>query len=574
MLPFERCRILAWRVAEGNGSAHVIAACAVGAYDEAVSEFEHVDVFKDPLTPVVFLERTLRVFPDRTAVIDDDLRWSYADFAREVGLMAGALRRFGIVSGDRVAILAPNTPWHLVAHFAMPLLAAPLVSINTRLAAREIAYILEHSGARVLLVDAELAPQLDAVRSEIPSLERVIELADAHRHARSDEETYADFCRGAPVLPIANPVRDEDTLITINYTSGTTGQPKGVMFSHRGASLNAMGQVAALGLDSKTVFLWTLPLFHCNGWCMPWAVTAAGGTHVCLRKIDPPRVFELIEKHGVTNFNGAPTVLLMLASDPAATGRRFDPPIRVCTGGAPPSPTLLEQMEKLGVRITHLYGLTETYGPYVVCEMQAEWEELDTAGRAKVMSRQGVPYPFSVYLRVVDEEMGDVPPDAETMGEVVMRGNNVMLGYYRDPAATEEAFRAGWFHSGDVGVMHPDGYIELRDRSKDIIISGGENISTIEVENILYQHPDVQEVAVIGMPDEKWGEVPKAFITPKPGTQPSEESIIAFTREHLARFKAPKAVEFCELPKTSTGKIQKFKLREKEWAGREKRIQG
>ncbi|TDJ08918.1 MAG: long-chain-fatty-acid--CoA ligase [Deltaproteobacteria bacterium] len=537
-------------------------------------EREHAEVWKDPLTPVVFLQRTRRVFPERTAVVHGELRWSYAEFAEEVGRMAGALRRAGIETGDRVAILAPNTPWHLVAHFAMPLLAAPLVSINTRLSAHEITYILEHSGARVLLVDPELAPVLDAVRSEIRTLERVVEIPDGSFTVRPDQEGYAEFARGAPVLPIENPIQDEDTLLSINYTSGTTGMPKGVMFSHRSAYLNALGQSGALGLSKDAVFLWTLPMFHCNGWCMPWAVTAAGGTHVCLRKIDPPEIFELIGRHGVTNFNGAPTMLLMLSSDPAADGKRFDPPIHVCMGGAPPSPTLLERMEKLGARITHLYGLTETYGPHVLCEMQPEWEDLDIAARARIMSRQGVPYSFSVYLRVVDENMADVPPDGETIGEVVMRGNNVMLGYYKDPDASAHAFRGGWFHSGDLGVMHPDGYIELRDRSKDIIISGGENISTIEVENTIYQHPDVQEVAVVAMPDPKWGEVPKAFVTPKPGTNPSQSSVIEFTRERLAHFKCPKAVEFCELPKTSTGKIQKFKLREKEWAGKDRRIQG
>jgi fatty-acyl-CoA synthase len=315
-------------------------------------------------------------------------------------------------------------------------------------------------------------------------------------------------------------------------------------------------------------------MFHCNGWCMPWAVTAAAGRHVCLRGVDPSEVLQKIEAHGVTHFNAAPTVLLMLSSDPGAEGKRFDPPLRVCTGGAPPSPTLLEQMEKLGVRITHLYGLTETYGPHTFCEMQDGWERLDTAARAHVMSRQGVPFLHALHVRVVDEAMNDVPADAATMGEVVMRGNNVMRGYYDDPEATANAFRGGWFHSGDVGVMHPDGYIELRDRSKDIIISGGENISTIEVENTLYQHPDVQEVAVVGVPHEKWGEVPKAFVVAKPGTSPSEQSLIDFARERLAHFKCPKSVAFGELPKTATGKIQKFKLREPEWAGREKRIQG
>ena len=346
------------------------------------------------------------------------------------------------------------------------------------------------------------------------------------------------------------------------------------MYSHRGAYLNALGQLGTLGLDKDTTFLWTLPLFHCNGWCMPWAVTAAGGCHIALRAIDPAEVFALIDRHRVTNLNAAPTVLLMLSGDPAAAGRHFDPPIHVCTGGAPPSPTLLEAMEKLGIRITHLYGLTETYGPHVFCEMQAGWEDLDTSGRAQVMSRQGVPFVHATHLRVVDETMRDVPDDAQTLGEVVMRGNNVMLGYYQDPEATAEAFRGGWFHSGDIGVLHPDGYVELRDRSKDIIISGGENISTIEVENALYQHPDVLEVAVIATPDEKWGEVPKAFVDPRPGASLSEAALIEFARERLSHFKCPKQVAFGPLPKTATGKIQKFKLREREWADRDARIQG
>jgi fatty-acyl-CoA synthase len=533
-------------------------------------------VNKDPLTPLVLLERTVRVFPARPAVLHGELAWTWADFAREVGVMAAALARAGIARGDRVAILSPNTPSHLVAHFAAPLLGAPLVSINTRLAGREIAYILNHSGARVLFVDPELAPVLDAHRGELTKLERVIEIADeqAGVAVREGQEDYASFARGVEPQPIRNTVDDEDALLSINYTSGTTGMPKGVMFTHRGAYLNALGEMGSLGLGKHTRFLWTLPMFHCNGWCMPWSVSGAGGTHVCLRAVDPPEVFRLIDKHGVTNFNGAPTVLLMLASDPGAAGKHFDPPIHVCTGGAPPSPTLLARMEELGIRITHLYGLTETYGPHVSCEMQSEWEELDVAGRARVLSRQGVPYPFSVYLRVVDGAMNDVPADGETMGEVVMRGNNVMRGYFEDEEATAKAFEGGWFHSGDVAVMHPDGYIELRDRSKDIIISGGENISTIEVENTLYEHPSVSEVAVVSMPHEKWGEVPKAFVTLKPGAAATEADVIAFARERLAGFKCPKAVEFGPLPKTATGKIQKFKLREKEWAGRGKVIQG
>ena len=537
----------------------------------------HHDVLSahhDALTPILLLERTLRVHAERTAVIDGDERWSYARFGEEIGRLAGALRRAGIRRGDRVAVLLPNTPVHLAAKFAMPLLEAPLVSINTRLAAAEIAYILRHSGARILLVDPALAKPLDGKLGDVATLERVIEVPHRDFAARPGAERYADFVADAELLPIRSELEDENALLSINYTSGTTGMPKGVMYTHRGAQLNALGQIAYHGLGPGTTFLWTLPLFHCNGWCMPWAVTGAGGTHVCLRAIDPPEVFRLIDAHGVTHFNAAPTVLLMLASDPSAGGRRFDPPLRVCTGGAPPSPTLLERMEKLGIRITHLYGLTETYGPHVVCETKEAWRGLDAGERARRMARQGVPFLFAVHLRVVDEQMRDVPADAATMGEVVMRGNNVMAGYYEDPEATGKAFRGGWFHSGDVGVMHPDGYIELRDRSKDIIISGGENISTIEVENVLYQHPDVLEVAVVGVPHEKWGEVPKAFVAPRPGTRPSAEDLIDFARERLAHFKCPKAVEFGELPKTATGKIQKFKLREREWAGKERRIQG
>ncbi|MEE8557111.1 MAG: AMP-binding protein, partial [Myxococcota bacterium] len=358
-----------------------------------MSEFE--SVYKDPLTPLVLLERALRVFPRRTAVIHGDLRWSYAHFAEEVGRMAGALRAAGVRDGDRVAVLAPNTPLHLTATFAAPLITAPLVSINIRLAAQEVATILAHSGARVLLIDPEYAPLVDEIRTQT-GLERVVEIDDGFVTPRAGQETYAEFTRGAEVLPIRNTVRDEDCLLSINYTSGTTGTPKGVMYTHRGAHQNALGQAQALGLNPSTVFLWTLPMFHCNGWCMPWAVVAAGGTHLCLRKVEPDNVFKLIEEHGVTHFNGAPTVLLMLSSDPAAEGRHFDPPIRVCTGGAPPSPSLLERMEKLGVRITHLYGLTETYGPHVLCEVQREWSSLDVAGRARMMSRQGVPYAFSI----------------------------------------------------------------------------------------------------------------------------------------------------------------------------------
>jgi fatty-acyl-CoA synthase len=387
-----------------------------------------------------------------------------------------------------------------------------------------------------------------------------------------DGPTFAEFVDGAEVLPVACHIDDEERITSINYTSGTTGRPKGVMYTHRGATLNALSEVVVHGLERDSVFLWTLPLFHCNGWCFPWAVTAAAGTHVMLRAVDPARMVELIRSERVTHFNGAPTVLLMLAEAPEAEGVRFEPAVHVATGGAPPSPTLLARMERMGVEIVHLYGLTETYGPHVYCQMQPGWERLDTDARASLMARQGVPYPVVTHLRVVDPQMRDVPADGGTMGEVVMRGNNVMKGYYRDPESTAEAFAGGWFHSGDLGVVHSDGYIELRDRKKDIIISGGENISTIEVEHTLVQHPAVLECAVVGMPDEKWGEVPKAFVGLRPDETATEKEIIDFCRERIAHYKCPKAVEFTELPKTSTGKIQKFRLRERLWAGAEKRI--
>jgi fatty-acyl-CoA synthase len=528
------------------------------------------------MTPLALFERTLRVFPEKPAVVYGELRWSYRRFADEVGRLAGALVRAGVAPGDRVAFLAPNVPELLVAHFAVLQVRAALVAINTRLQREEVGYILSHSGAKLVFCDPELAPAVeDAADAKSPP--RFVNVEDAVAGVTGrplDGPSYAEFVAGADVLPVRADVDDEDRVTSINYTSGTTGRPKGVMYTHRGAFLNALGEMYVHGLGRDSVFLWTLPLFHCNGWCFPWAVTGAGGTHVMLRAIDPPTIRGLIEREGVTHFNGAPTVLLMLAESEAFRGVRFDPPLRVATGGAPPSPTILRRMEELGIRVIHLYGLTETYGPHVYCEMQRDWEALDVDGRARVMARQGVPYHHAIHLRVVDEEMRDVPADAATMGEVVMRGNNVMKGYFEDPEATAQAFRGGWFHSGDIGVLHPDGYIELRDRKKDIIISGGENISTIEVEHTLVKHPSVLECAVVAMPHEKWGEVPKAFVALRPGARATEQELIGFCRERLAHFKCPKAVEFTELPKTSTGKIQKFRLREKEWAGRDKRIQG
>ena len=529
----------------------------------------------EPLTPLAFLERTVRVFPNKTAVVYGGNRWTYAQFAERVRRFAGALIRAGVEPGDRVAVLAPNVPELLEAHFAVLRIRAVLVAINTRLQAGEVGYILDHSGARVVLVDPELAPRVADAPGGLAARPTLVNLEDPVAGATGsplDGPTFAEFVDGAEVLPVACHVDDEGRVTSINYTSGTTGRPKGVMYTHRGAALNALSEVVVHGLERDSVFLWTLPLFHCNGWCFPWAVTAAAGIHVMLRAIDPARMVELIRSERVTHFNGAPTVLLMLAEAPEAEGVRFEPAVHVATGGAPPSPTLLARMERMGVEIVHLYGLTETYGPHVYCQMQPGWERLDTDARASLMARQGVPYPMVTYLRVVDPQMRDVPADGRTMGEVVMRGNNVMKGYYRDPEATAEAFAGGWFHSGDLGVVHSDGYIELRDRKKDIVISGGENISTIEVEHTLVQHPAVLECAVVGMPDEKWGEVPKAFVGLRPGETATEQEIIDFCRERIAHYKCPKAVEFTELPKTSTGKIQKFRLRERLWAGAEKRI--
>jgi fatty-acyl-CoA synthase len=527
----------------------------------------------DALSPLRLLERTLRVFPEKEAVSYGTLRWTYRRFGEEVARLAGALERAGIGPDDRVAFLAPNVPELLVAHFAVLRVGAALVAINTRLNAEEVGYILDHSGARILFCDPALAPLVP--REGLATRPVFVNVEDAIGGAVGrplDGPTYAEFTSEAKLLPIACDVDDENRTTSINYTSGTTGRPKGVMYTHRGAALNAQGAMYVHGLGRDSVFLWTLPMFHCNGWCFPWAVTAAGAKHVMLRAIEPGSVLRLIREEGVTHLNGAPTVLLMLAEAPEAKGLRFDPPLRVATGGSPPSPTLLARMDALGVRVIHLYGLTETYGPHVYCEMQREWEDLDVEGRARVMARQGVPFHHAVHLRVVDAEMRDVPADGTAMGEVVMRGNNVMKGYFRDPAATAESFAGGWFHSGDLGVVHPDGYIELRDRKKDIIISGGENISTIEVEHTLVKHPAVLEAAVVAVPHPKWGEVPKAFVSVKPGAKLTEQELIDFCRERLAHFKCPKSVEFGELPKTSTGKIQKFRLREKEWQGETKRI--
>ena len=530
-----------------------------------------------PLTPLDFLRRSRTVFRDRPAVVHGDRVISYAELGRRCDALARALRDAGVEQGDRVAALLPNVPEMLEAHFGVPALGAMLVAINTRLSAAEVRYILDHSGAKALIVDTELAPPLRDVLGEIPELTTVIHVADPQ--ARGETWTppgpeYESFLAGASPEPVTFVVEDELLPISINYTSGTTGSPKGVVYSHRGATLNAYGEIMETGLSAYSVYLWTLPMFHCNGWCFPWAVTAVGATHVCLRYFSAEAVYDLVDRWGVTHLCGAPTVLRMMAAARPAGDYRFPRPVHIVTAAAPPSPTLIAQMEDMGARITHVYGLTEVYGPHTVCAWHPEWDALPVEERARLKARQGVAYTHAVDLRVVDADMRDVPADGQTLGEVLMRGNNVMLGYFRQPEATAEAFRGGWFHSGDLAVVHPDGYIELKDRKKDIIISGGENISTIEVENTLYKHPAVAEVAVIGVPDERWGEVPKAFVTLKPGATATAEDLIAFCRERIAHFKCPKRIEFCELPKTSTGKIRKNVIRDREWAGAGGRIRG
>jgi fatty-acyl-CoA synthase len=521
------------------------------------------------LSPVDFLERSAAVYASKTAVIDGDVRRTYPQLLERAYRFAHALRGLGVDAGDRVAVLAKNESALLEAHFAVPLAGAILCALNIRLAPAEIAYIVQHCGARAVVYDADFSALVDGLPAGI---------ARVCIGGNGSVAEYEALLASASADPIENPVRDEDATISINYTSGTTGRPKGVMYTHRGAYVNALAEIFHAGLRPESVYLWTLPMFHCNGWCFPWAVTAAGATHVCLPKVDPARIFALIESAGVTHLCGAPTVLIGLANHPGAAP--FARPIDVLTAGAPPAPTTIAQMELLGARITHVYGLTETYGPITVCAWQSQWDGLSPADRAKYKARQGVPM-ITVGeddIRVVEmrpDEPGvlvDVPRDGKTQGEIVMRGNNVMKGYFDDPDATARAFAGGYFHSGDVAVRHPDGYIEIQDRAKDVIVSGGENISTVQVEQTILEHPAVLECAVVAIPHEKWGEVPKAFVTRKPGATLDAEELIAHVRARLPSFKTPKAVEFCDLPKTSTGKIQKFVLREREWRGHTKRV--
>jgi fatty-acyl-CoA synthase len=508
----------------------------------------------EPLTPVSFLDRAAAAHGDRVAVIDGDERWTYRELRERCRRLAGALAP--LAGGRPVAVLAPNTHVLLEANFGVPWAGVPLVAVNTRLSAGEVRYILEHSEASVLVHDPDF-DALVAVAAEGLPIRRI----------RAGEE-YEALLAGAE--PFAVTTDDERSLLSINYTSGTTGRPKGVMYHHRGAYLQALAMVGHTGLSPSAVHLWTLPMFHCNGWCFPWAVTAAAGTHVCLRRVDPAQVWRLIRDEGVTHLNGAPTVLSMLAYAPDAAP--LDRTVRVATGGAPPSPAILRRMGELGFDVTHLYGLTETFGPAMICDWRPEWDELDPDAQARLKARQGVGNMIACTARVIAADGTDVPADGQTVGQIALRGNNVMLGYLKDPEATAAAAPDGWFRTGDLGVLHPDGYVELKDRSKDVIVSGGENIASVEVEQAIADHPAVLEVAVIAVPDERWGEVPAAYVTLQDGADATEAEIIEHVRGRLARFKAPKTVVFGQLPKTSTGKIQKYLLRDAAWEGTGRRI--
>jgi acyl-CoA synthetase (AMP-forming)/AMP-acid ligase II len=530
------------------------------------------------LTPLAFLGRSADVFAEKTAVVYGDRRSSYADLGAEATRLARALQASGVRPGDRVAYLCPNIPEMLVSNFGVPLAGAIQVPINTRLAPEEVQYVCDHSGAKLLVVDTELLPALGPVLGGLRTVREVVAVSDPLGPAAADAGelahlTYPDLLGRGSDEPLPWSVEDELSTISINYTSGTTGKPKGVMYSHRGAYLNALGEIIHQRFDPESVYLWTLPMFHCNGWCTPWAVTGIGATHVCLRAVRADVIWRLLDEEGVTNLDGAPTVLVTIAGAPQA--HRLERELVATVAGAPPSPTVIARMRELGARTVHVYGMTEVYGPYTVNEWQPGWSELPADEQAHRQARQGVAMIQADPVRVVDDQMNDVPRDGQTMGEIVMRGNNVMKGYFEDEEATRSAFRGGWLHSGDLGVQHPDGYIELRDRAKDIIISGGENISTVEVEHAIESHPAVLEVAVIGVPDEKWGERPKAFVVCRPGADLTETDLIDHLRTQIARYKTPKAIEFLDkLPRTSTGKVQKFELREREWDGRAGRIQG
>ena len=519
------------------------------------------------LTPLSFLERSAAVYPEKTAVIHADTRYSYGQFYERCRRLASALRQRGIARGDTVSVMAPNVPAMLECHYGVPMVGAVLNALNYRLDAGTIAFILEHAQTKLLIADREFSDTIAAAIARMDDPPVVIDIDDpaCHGGAPVGEKSYeALLLEGSSDDPYDYP-SDEWQAISLCYTSGTTGNPKGVVYHHRGAYLNAIGQILAFGLSDESIYLWTLPMFHCNGWTYTWAVTAAAGTHVCLRNVDPAVVFPMIRKHAVTHMCGAPVVLNMLVHAPAEQRVRFHRTVEVATGGAAPPSTIISAMEELGFRVTHLYGLTESYGPAILCAWQSEWHDLDADARAGMMARQGVAYHTLQEVMVADSQsMTPVPRDGATIGELMLRGNTIMKGYLKNPDETHEAFRGDWFHTGDLAVQHPDSYVEVKDRAKDIIISGGENISSLEVEELLYKHPAIMEAAVVARPDDFWGETVCAFVTLKPDVEEtSGDAIIDWCRDKIARFKVPKSIVFGALPKTSTGKIQKYLLREK-----------
>src|SRR5712691_8083319 len=523
-----------------------------------------------PLSPIGFLLRSAAVYPEHTAVIHGERRHTWRQSLERCRRLASALAARGVGRGDTVALMAPNVPEAFEAHFGVPMAGAVLNALNIRLDAETIAFILKHGEAKVLITDTEFSPTIGPALALLDKKPLVIDIADplgpgGERLGALDYEAF--LAEGDPAFTEITPA-DEWDAIALNYTSGTTGNPKGVVYHHRGAYLDALGNILVWSMPQHPVYLWTLPMFHCNGWCFPWTVTALAGTHVCLRRVEAGAIYEAIENHGVTHLCGAPVVMnLLLNARTEQLPRRVD----MMTAGAAPPATVIGGMEALGFHITHVYGLTEVYGPSVVCAWHDEWDALPQDEQARLKSRQGVNYPVLEGLMVADPEtLAPVPHDGTAMGEIFLRGKLVMKGYLKNPAPTEDAFAGGWFHTGDLAVAHPDGYVEIKDRSKDIIISGGENISTIEVEDVLYRHPAVLEAAIVARPDPNWGETPCAFVTLKDGAAAEPGEIIAFCREHLAHFKAPRHVIFGPLPKTSTGKIQKFVLRQRAKEGAER----
>ena len=520
-----------------------------------------------PLSPLSFIERTAEVYPERLAIVHGELRQTWAQTYARCRRLASSLQRAGIAKNDTVAVMLPNTPPMVEAHFGVPMAGAVLNALNTRLDPETIAFMLDHGEAKAVIVDPEfatvIAKALTLRQSKAPLL--LIDVEDEVYGAaelRVGQQTYEEFlAAGDPQFAWELP-GDEWDAIALNYTSGTTGNPKGVVYHHRGATINAISNVLEWDMPKHAVYLWTLPMFHCNGWCFPWTVAARAGVNVCLRRVEAQAIFDAMRKHGVTHYCSAPIVHGLLVNAPAAMKAGVPAGIKAMVAGAAPPASMIEGMEKLGFDLTHVYGLTEVYGPATVCAKHDAWGDLDIGERARLNARQGVRYHLQRAAAVLDPEtMQSVPHDGETMGEIMFRGNIAMKGYLKNPQATEEAFRGGWFHSGDLAVQYPDGYIKIKDRSKDIIISGGENISSIEVEDVLYRHPDVLAAAVVARPDPKWGETPCAFVELKAGAQTTPEDIVAHCKKHLAGFKVPRAVVFGELPKTSTGKIQKFELR-------------